>query len=83
MASDFRKFTGYTLEELEEMRPAVYNDDRYCIISFRPSEIDQVFLSKNSNCKYIAIQYTDGELIVTDGKKVTPVEFDDLYYDLQ
>lgn len=82
MASDFRKFSGYTLEELEELRPKVYNDDRYCILSFRPNEIKQVFLSKNPKCKYIGVEYWDDEIVITDGKTVTNVNFSDLYYDL-
>lgn len=82
MASDFRKFAGYTLEELEELRPNVYNDNRYCAISFRPSEIKQVFISRNPKCKYIGIEYWDGEIVITDGRTMTPVMFDDLYFDL-
>lgn len=80
MATDFRKFIGYTVDELEELWPEFLEDDRFASISFRPNDIQTVYLSKDPKCRrYIAIEYWDGQIVMSDGETLQEVNLSDLY----
>ena len=79
MASDYRRFVGYSLEELEELFPYYYEDSRLSIVTFRPNEIKTIFVSKNDHCRYIGVEYWDGEIVITDGKTVESSTLSELY----
>lgn len=81
MASDYRKFVGYTVEELEEDFPELLDEDLFACVSYRPDDIQQVYISKNpKNRRYIAIEYWDGQVMLCDEVEMKEVNFADLYY---
>lgn len=80
MASDFRKFIGYSVDEIEEIWPDYLEDERFAPISFRPDDIESVYMAKDPKCqKYVAIQYDDGQILLSDGSKIEDVDFASLY----
>ena len=81
MASDYRKFIGLTVDELEESYSDLLEEARFACISFRPDDIKAVYLSKNPrNRRYIAIEYWDGQVMLCNESEMKEVDFADLYY---
>ena len=80
MASDFRKFAGYTVDELKEWWPDFGDDERFACISFRPDEIKTVYIPKSRRFqKYIAVEYWDGQIFLCDRYNIEEVRLSDLY----
>jgi len=55
-ASDFRTFSGYDLDELEESFPDIFYDYIYDI----RHDVSRVFVSHNPKCEFIGALDSDG-----------------------
>ena len=82
MALDFRRFMGYSPDELEELLPYLYKDAKFSVVTFRRNEIKTVYVSKNLDCKWIGIEYWDGDVVKTDGESVENCTIHELYKSL-
>ena len=82
MASDYRDFVGYSLDELEEIFPDYAADDRFAAITYRPYDVQTIFVPNNEDCPYVGIEYWDGQIAISDGSTLQEVTFEELFYKL-
>ena len=80
-ASDFRVFSGLTLEELSESDPDLYYDFFHDI----RSDAELAYISKNSDCDFVGVKDNEGKYYVykksygIDGPGWYEVDFNELF----
>lgn len=57
-ASDFRRFDGFTVEELQEIYPDIFED----MIEDIQEDIDEIYISKNPACPFYGVKELDGSI---------------------
>lgn len=67
-SSDYRKFDGYSLDEVREFYP------EYQSWPVDYSRAKEIYIPRNRNNAYIGVKYRDGFRLVGDGEEF-PVSF--------